>query len=48
MAYGRLDMSDGSSYVEIYSFNVATAQVTQGGIIYMPPNYDPFFAASRY
>jgi hypothetical protein len=47
MAYGRLDMSDGSSYVEIYRFNVATAEVTQGGIIYMP-TYDPFFAASRY
>ena len=35
-------------YVEIYGFDVATSNVTPGGVIYIPSSLDPFFVAQRY
>jgi hypothetical protein len=47
IAYGVESANTGSN-LEIYGFNVATSDVTPGGVIYLPSNLDPWFTAQRH
>jgi hypothetical protein len=47
IAYGENDVN-GALDIEIYGFNTASGQVTQGGTINVPSDLDSWFAAERY
>ncbi|HEV2397704.1 MAG TPA: hypothetical protein VGS27_12235 [Candidatus Sulfotelmatobacter sp.] len=46
IAYAANDVN-GAVDIEIYGFNTSNAQVTTGGLIYVPSGLDPWFAAER-
>jgi hypothetical protein len=48
VAYATYNYSTTFWYVEIYGFDVATSNVTPGGVIYIPSAFDVFFVAQRY
>jgi hypothetical protein len=47
MIYGVYDSNPGF-FIEIFSFNVGTGALTEGGIIGVPSAFDSWFTAERY
>ncbi|HEY3973922.1 MAG TPA: hypothetical protein VGM18_13030 [Candidatus Sulfotelmatobacter sp.] len=48
LVYPTYNFNTTQYYIEIFGFDPANANITQGGIIDVPSNLDPFFVSQRY